>query len=391
MNQATITLTCSVLHIITGLADGGAEAVLYRLCTHEDTHRHTVVSLMDAGKYGPLLEEAGVRVHCLGMPRGRLTWQGLRRLWRILRMERPDVVQTWMYHADLLGGVMARLAGVWRIFWGIHNSDLDPRRSPAATRLIARLCGLLSPVVPAAIVCCAQRARDEHVRLGYAAHKFVIIPNGYDVSRFRPDPVARAKLRQEWCVPDEVPLLGMVARFDPQKDHANLIRALGQLKKSGESFRCVLVGRGMDEGNAAIRSLLAAEGLEEYVHLLGPRNDIPSVMAALDVHVLSSAYGEAFPNVLAEAMACGTPCVTTDVGDAALIVGETGWVVPAANPAALARTIAMALDEWRERPAAWTERQESARKRIAEVFGLERMVQAYRRIWAGTSTKKRDE
>lgn len=379
-----------ILHIITGLADGGAEAVLYRLCTHEDTHRHTVVSLMDAGKYGPLLEEAGVRVHCLGMPRGRLTWQGLRRLWRILRMERPDVVQTWMYHADLLGGVMARLAGVRRIIWGIRHSNLEPGKLRGLTLWIARVNAFLSRWVPDAVVCCAHRAKDVHIRLGYAAHKFVIIPNGYDVSRFRPDPVARAKLRQEWCVPDEVPLLGMVARFDPQKDHANLIRALGQLKKSGESFRCVLVGRGMDEGNAAIRSVLAAEGLEEYVRLLGPRNDIPSVMVALDVHVLSS-VGEAFPNVLAEAMACGTPCVTTDVGDAALIVGDTGWVVPAANPAALARTIATALDEWRERPAAWAERQESARKRIAEVFSLERMVQAYRRVWAGTLTKKKDE
>lgn len=373
----------NILHLITGLSDGGAEAVLYRLCTHDAENRHVVVSMMDEGKYGPLLRAAGVAVHCLGMPRGRVTVRGLWRLWRLLRAERPTVVQTWMYHADLVGGVLARLAGVRAVCWGIHHSNLEPGKSRRATIWVARLDARLSRWVPAAIVCCAAQARDVHVRLGYAAEKFVIIPNGYDVGRFRPDAAARARLRAEWGVPDGVPLLGMVARFDPQKDHANLLAACARLQASGADFAAVLVGTGCDAGNAALVQQLAAAGLTQRVRLLGRRDDVPAVMAALDVHVLSS-LGEAFPNVLAEAMACGTPCVTTDVGDAAQIVGETGWVVPPRDAAALAEGIAAALKEWRERPDEWAARRCAARERIVETFGLDRMVQAYRRVWGET-------
>ncbi len=372
-----------ITHVITGLNDGGAEAVLYRLVLQDRPARHQVVSLMDEGKYGPLLREAGFSVACLNMPRGRLTLGGLCRLWRLLRAERPDVVQTWMYHGDLIGGVIARLAGVARICWGIRHTTLEPGKSARSTIWIARLNARLSRWVPNAIVCCAEKAREVHEALGYAAHKMVVIPNGYDLQRFRPDAQAREWLRRELGVAEYDCLLGMVGRFDPQKDHANLIAALSQLKQTGASFRCVLVGAGLTQDNAAITAWIVAHGLERHVVLLGQRNDVPVVMNALDVHVLSSAYGEAFPNVLAEAMACGTTCVTTNVGDAALIVGDTGWVVPPSAPAALADAVGAALHERELLPEAWATRQTAARERIMASFSIEIMVNAYSQVWSG--------
>ena len=328
----------NILHIITGLSDGGAEAVLYRLCTHDTQNRHVVVSLMDLGKYGPLLQAAGVAVHGLGMPRGRVTPGGLLCLWRLLRAQRPDVVQTWMYHADLIGGVVARLAGVPAVCWGLRNTALEPGASTRSTIWVARLCAWLSRPVPRAIVSCSREAVRVHRALGYAAEKFVVISNGYDLTRFTPDVDARQRLRTAWGIDDGMPLIGMVARLDPQKDHATLIAALARLAQAGTAFRCVLVGGGVDAGNAALREAIGTAGLHAFVRLLGRRDDIPAVMNALDLHVLSS-RGEAFPNVLAEAMACGTPGVTTDVGDAALIVGDTGWVVPPRDTDALARAL----------------------------------------------------
>jgi glycosyltransferase involved in cell wall biosynthesis len=368
-----------VLHIITGLADGGAEAVLYRLCTHDTKNRHVVVSLMDAGKYGPLLQTAGVEVHCLHMPRGRVTAGGLWRLWRLLRTQRPSVVQTWMYHADLVGGVLARLAGVPALCWGIHNTSLEPGSSTRSTIWVARICAWLSRWLPRAIVSCSRESVRVHRALGYAARKFFVIPNGYDLTRFAPDAAARVRLRAEWGIEDETPLIGMVARFDPQKDHATLIDALARLAHAGSRFACVLVGTGVDPGNAALREAIAAAGLETSVRLVGRRDDVPAVMNALDVHVLSS-RSEAFPNVLAEAMACGTPCVTTDVGDAALIVGDTGWVVPPRDPDALARALAEALAAKND-SAAWQARKCAARERVATHFDIERMVDSYRSVW----------
>jgi len=377
-----------LLHIITGLNDGGAEAVLYRLIMHDQDNEHGVVSLTGAGKYGPLLRAAGVPVWTLEMPRGRLTTRGLYTLWRLLRTQRPDVVQTWMYHADLVGGMLARLAGT-PVVWGIRNTTLEPGKSTRSTLWVARACARLSRWVPRRIVACAQAAVQVHAALGYDAARMMVIPNGYDLARFAPDGAARQRLHREWGVPEEVPLLGMVARFDPQKDHANLIDALGRLHRGGHRFTAVFVGSGMTPENRAITDQLDAAGLRDTVHLLGPRADIPAVMSALDVHVLSSA-GEAFPNVLAEAMACGTPCVTTDVGDAAVIVGETGWVTSPKDSAALAEALQQALQAWTGRPA-WAQRQAACRARIAEHFSIEAMVDLYRAVWAEVAPENTKE
>jgi glycosyltransferase involved in cell wall biosynthesis len=287
-----------------------------------------------------------------------------------------------MYHADLLGGGVARLAGVRAVFWAIHNSNLEPDLSKASTILIARLCARLSRSVPQRIVCCAERAARVHQSLGYDAGRFTIIPNGYDVSLFRPLPQVGYQLRESLGLAANRPVIGLVARFDPQKDHANLIAALARVRYAGWEIETVLIGTDMVPENAILTDLINAACLQESVRLLGRRDDIPALMNALDLHVLSS-YGEAFPNVLAEAMACGTPCVTTDVGDAALIVGETGWVVPPGDPVALADAIIDALNE-RQDEMRWTARRNAARTRIHDHFSLDRMVNAYETLWTDT-------
>lgn len=369
-----------ILHVITGLSDGGAEAVLFRLCATDSITHHHVVSLMDAGKYGPLLENVGVSVTCLNMPRGRATFTGLSKLWRLIRKERPDVVQTWMYHADLLGGVIARLAGSPNVNWGIHNTTLSPGESTTTTILVAKLCARLSRFVPRHIVCCAERARTVHVALGYNHDRMRVIPNGYDLAVFRPDEPAGDALRATLAIELDEPLLGFVARYDAQKDHANLLQSLALLKARGLQPKCLLVGTGMESDNQPLIAMVSELGLTGQIRLLGRRDDIPAVMNALDLHVMSSAFGEAFPNVLAEAMACGTPCISTDVGDAAAIVGETGWIVPPRDPEALAGAIAEALAL--RNAAGWAQRQLAARRHIVANYAIDKMVERFHAVWS---------
>jgi glycosyltransferase involved in cell wall biosynthesis len=367
-----------VLHVITGLNDGGAEAVLYRLVTRDQNDTHHVVSLTGLGKYGPWLLDQGVTVTALDMPRGRLTMRGLCTLWQTVRSERPAVIQTWMYHADLLGGLVGRLVGV-PVVWGIHNTLLEAGKSSRNTIFVARLSAVLSGQVPRVIVYCSDAAWFAHESMGYKPKRIAIIDNGIDTVYFSPDLEKRLYLRKLWGVPVGVPVLGMVARFDPYKDHENLFEALGALKQRGVDFRLALVGQDMDLSNALLCEWRQRHGLADKVLLLGPTLDVPGVMSALDVHVLSSS-AESFGNVVAEAMACGTPCVATDVGAIRKIIGDTGWVVPSRDSEALAQGIQQALAAMKD-VVRWRDRQIRCRARIEREFGVQRMVEHYRAVW----------
>jgi len=370
-----------VLHIITGLGQGGAESVLFRLATYPEANvEHVVVSLTDEGIYGERLRAAGVAVHVLGMKRGRVSLGGFLALRALVAAERPDAVQTWMYHADLIGGLAARLAGVRAIAWGIRNSGEHLERSSRSARMVLRACALLSGRIPKAIVCAAQKSAERHADKGYDRARMVVIANGYDLSRYAPNAEARSRVRAQWGVPQDVPAIGCVARWDPLKDHANLLRAIAALVRDGRDagLRCVLIGRGMETDNAELGALVDKLGLRDRLVLAGPSDDVPAAMNGLDLHVLSSC-AEGFPNVVAEAMACGVYCVVTDVGDAAYIVGDAGVVVPPEQPEALARGIETALHEvaarGRERAG------EAGRARVLENFDIARMVQSYIAVW----------
>lgn len=376
-----------ILHIITGLDTGGAETVLYRLVTTDKENNHVVLSLLDGGVYGERLTARDIPVYTLNMIRGQINLQALLQIYRLVRKIDPDLVQTWMYHASLLGGVVSRIAGKRSVVWVVQHSDLDPKYISRKTLLVTRLCAYLSHVVPRLIIFCSQRASEIHIKLGYNQKKMMVIPNGYDANEFNFHNELRKRLRTEWDIRSEEILIGMVARWHPQKGHANLIAALAALsQKYNSKWRCVLVGPNIDIKNDTLVTLLKQYNVFNQVSLLGSRSDISSVMNAFDIHVLSSSFGEAFPNVVAEAMACGTPSIVTDVGDAAFIVGNTGWVVQPGNAPDLADAmhqaiLSMANDD------AWNERKIACRKRIVENFSLEKMIKSYNDVWRSISLK----
>lgn len=368
----------SITFVATNLERNGAEVMLLRLLSRLDRRRFTaqVISLIDAGPIGQQIQALGIPVRVLNMRRGRPNVGALVQLARWLRQDRPDVVQTWMYHADLMGGLAARLAGGIPVTWGIHQSDLSWAGNKALTLMTVKACALLSRWLPERIVCCSEASREVHGAAGYAPEKLVTIPNGYDVETFKPDVQTRRIVRQEWDIPEHATVIGMVARFHPQKDHRNLLQAAKILLRQRQDVCFVLCGQDITWDNRAL-----TEGIDRTAHshfrLIGPRDDIHRVTAAFDIATLSS-FGEAFPNVVSEAMSCGIPCVVTDVGDAGLIVGETGRVVPPKDPWALASAWAETLDLG---PAIREGLGVAARRRVTERFSLPAIVQRYEALY----------
>ena len=376
----------TVVHIISGLGQGGAETVLYRLVTAPtQRHHNVVISLGDADVFGPKLTDAGVPVHCLGM-KGPLAFiRGVLALRRLLKSLQPGVVQTWMYHSDLVGGIIARSVGIKNVVWCIRNSGEHLHRSSLKSRVVAWVCARLSKRVPSSIVSCAENAARRHKQWGYDASKFQVIPNGYEFDQWKADPALRADIRHELGVSDATVLIGAVARWNPLKDHANLLGAFAKVVKRYPEAQCVLIGHGLDTSNAALMDLIKQFKLESNVMLLGRRDDVPRLMTALDVHVLSS-NAEGFPNVVCEAMATEVACVVTDVGDAALIVGEQGVVVPPRNAAALAQGIISVLDKLHS--VEDSERRRKGRERVTRLFGLSTMVDNYDQLWQATHSSE---
>lgn len=368
-----------VVFIITGLSTGGAEMMLLKVLEHLDRQRFTphVISLTTLGELAPRISALGIPVEAVGMKPGLLSPVGFLRLLRLLKRLRPDAVHTWLYHADLLGGLATRLTGVSAVGWCIRSSNLDRDNTHWTTRVVVRLCAVLSNWVPRRVLLCSETARQIHVSLGYAVEKMVVVPNGFDLSHFKPDRNARHEVRAELGIANETPLVGLIGRFDPMKNHAGFFEAAGLLHSRMPQVHFLLAGNGINESNEALMRSIRVASLLSNTHLLDLRDDIPHLMAALDV-LASSSYGEAFPNVLGEAMACGVPCAVTDVGDSAYIVGDTGCVVAPGNMVGLADVLEELLTLPLPEKATLGE---LARARVAQHFEIGRVVCQYEEFY----------
>jgi glycosyltransferase involved in cell wall biosynthesis len=354
-------------HVITGLATGGAERMLQKLVTELPTGEHRVISLTSLGSIGEELIARGIPVQALGLRPSATAPAALGQLVTWLRRSRPDVVQTWLAHADLVGGLAARVGARVPVVWGVRQSDLVARR---ATRAVMRVNAALSRRLPTRIVCNSHAGLRAHAARGYPVDTMRVIPNGFDLTAFRPDPAACTRVRSELGIPIAAPVVGLVARFDPNKGHATFAEAARAVAGAHPEVRFVLAGAGIDAANPVVAGIPNA-------HLLGRRDDVPALVSAFDVAV-SASSSEGFSNTLGEAMAAGVPCVATDVGDSADIVGEAGRVVPADDPAALARGINSLLEL---SPDARSSLGARARARVFEHWSLPVVARCYEDLY----------
>lgn len=364
-----------VMYIISDLSIGGAEMTLYKLLAQTDRRRFSpvVVSLIDQGALRARIEALGIRVYSTSMKAGRPTPTGLWRLVRLIRRIKPDLILGWMYHSCLAAEV-AKFFSRRRVpvLWSIHYSVSSLATEKRLTSAVIKLCGVISRL-PAQIVFVSRAGQSQHQPLGYQVKNSCVIPNGIDVDEFIPSTHARSSVRSELKLPADVFLIGLIGRYHPMKDHANFLAAAAVVSETHPETHFLLIGRGVDRDNQALCESIRQHGLDNRVHLLGEREDTARLAAALDIFSISS-YVESCPIVIGEAMACGVPCVVTDVGDAAWMVGETGSTVPPRNAGALAGA-------WNEMVARGSQNRQAlgqlARARVIEHFPIQSIMAQY--------------
>lgn len=368
-----------VMYVISDLCIGGAEMTLYKLLaeTNRERFQPVVVSLVDRGTLRERIEALGIAVHTTRMEPGSPTPMGLWRLIKLIRTLKPDLILGWMYHSSLAAEVAKICSGLRvPVIWSIHYSLSSLVTEKKLTIAVIRLCGMLSRL-PAKVVFVSQDGQTQHERLGYRIENTCVIPNGIDVKEFMPSAAARLSVRAELGIPAEAFLIGLIGRYHPMKDHANFLAAAALLLKTRPESHFLLIGRGIDQSNQQLSELIRQLNLADRTHLLGERRDTSRLAAALDIFSLSS-YGESCPNVIGEAMACGVPCVVTDVGDAVWIVGETGRVVPPRDANALALA-------WEEMINLGPENRQAlgllARTRVMDHFPIQAVMARYEDLY----------
>ena len=375
-----------VVHVITGLSTGGAERALYNVLTgFSGKLDSAVISLTDEGTYGSRIRKLGVPVYTLGMRSGLPSLSTLLKLRSLIRQLQPDVIQGWMYHGNLAAWLARRFApGRPALAWNIRHSLYSQEAEKKLTQKVIKGNRRLSGSVDA-LLYNSRLSRQQHENAGFCADRGQVIPNGFDLDIWkpRPEPEKRA-IRDRENIPGQTLVIGHVARFHPMKDHAAFVRAAVRVVESCSHAHIVLVGREVDQNNTALVQLVPSE-LQQRFHWLGERYDIPDLMPLFDIVCLTSAWGEAFPNVLGEAMACGVPCVATDVGDSGLIVGDTGVVVPPRNDAELYSAL---MDMVNRGPDARVSLGQAARWRIEAEFSLDAVVNQYMNLYRQLAADK---
>lgn len=359
-----------IQHITLDLKDGGTSRALSNLILNDIHNEHSVICIKSFGNAYKLVEPKCKFIMNLNLENPIVDFL---RIIKFTLKAKPDVIQTWLYHCDLLGSLLAFSIGHKRLVWNIRCSLNNRKQFKFTTNLVIRICKILSYFSPKKISVCSERSLKDHLKIGYIKGKFKIIPNGVDTNIFYPDQSIKRNFRNHYKLNHDDFILGMVARYDVQKDHVNLLEALHILRNKDLHFKCFLIGSGIDKDNQKLMEDIKIRNLENNIFLCGYISKLNFFYNGIDFHVLSS-KSEGSPNVTLEAMACGKPCISTDNGDSSKIIANSGWICPVSDPLKLSKCIEMAS---KESKSDIKRRQIQSLKIIQSSYSIKKMVDQY--------------
>lgn len=377
-----------IAHIITDLTSSGSSSMLYKLMAHTDRSRFdpVIIALDSEGEFIDKIIAHAIPVYTFNMSRNPSSSWHVLRLARLLRKLEPDILQGWMYQGNLAASLASKLLAkrpvlLWNVRQTVYNLQQEPRSTRWAIGFSQRLMNM-----PDRILYNSWLSENQHAALGFDEQKSQIVANGFDLQLFAPNTYSRELMRTKLAIPQDAIVIGMVAHYCPSKNHALFMEAAHLLGMHNRNVHFILAGEQVSTDNPEIAALLKRfPTLQGKLHLLGKRQDIPALMNALDMFTLTATRGDGFPNAVGEAMACGVPCIATDIGDTALLINKTGQTLQEATPSSLA----FAWQEWINAGEIWRKEQgRQARKRIQKHYAIQNIASQYQDIYQSLDQKR---
>tara|TARA_B100001250_G_C19805944_1_gene793292 strand:+ start:1699 stop:2817 length:1119 start_codon:yes stop_codon:yes gene_type:complete len=327
-----------IIHIITGLHIGGAERMLEKLLIQEIDSKNTlIISLSSIGEIGANLEKLGYDLVAIDLKKNLFSLiKGFFKIRRYIRAFKPNIVQTWLYHSNLIGSLASLFLNI-NVVWNLRGTSI-PQGFFSMTNFVIIVLSFLSYFMPKKIICCGASVKEAHRKMGFSDKKMIVIPNGYDFKNFKKNDAAGLKIRQKYNVKESDILIGSVGRFDPLKDHDNFIQACAMIRKHNKDIEFIIIGRDINSKNNALMSILIKHNMDDDIILIDEQKSLNSFYSAMDIFCLHS-LSEGFPNVLVEAMANSLPCVSTDAGEAEIILNNSEYTVRVNNPIDLSKKL----------------------------------------------------
>tara|TARA_Y100000589_G_C27185849_1_gene642638 strand:+ start:970 stop:2100 length:1131 start_codon:yes stop_codon:yes gene_type:complete len=364
---------CKKLYVTNTLESGGAEKILFQLIKDSNKSDISIISLTSLGTLGRKLINKGFRVYALNIRKDFISIFKIFKLLYLIATLKPLILHSWLYHSNLIAGIFAKITGVKKVYWSIHH---DYESSTLIMMLEMKLLMVLSYLVPDKIIFSSFSSKINHINNGYKKSNSIIIENGVSTEKFKKNKTTRKKLRLKLGIQNDCFIIGNIARYHPIKDHDNLLKALKILSQKKVNFKCILVGRGLSSDNKELLNKINYLDLNDRVILFGQTNKIHRIINIFDLNILTSKM-ECSPLSLLESMAVGIPCMSTNVGDAKCMIGETGWIIETSNPFQIAEMIYRIY----KNPSILKSKSNLTRQRVKDLYEIKDMIQKYLNVY----------
>ncbi len=372
----------SVIFIISGLGTGGAEMMLFKLISNIDKDKLDIKAIISLSKNNNELsyfKNIDIKIINYNFRNIIFIPYNFLRLIFYLRKSNVNIVHTWMYHADLIGGIASKFAGVKIVIWGIRNSYLSTLYNKKLTKYIVLLCSKLSYFIPNIILSNSENSAKDHIKIGYKKSIFRIIPNGFDLKKFN-DNSTKINLRQLLDLDENAILISHIARYHPQKNHFGFVEAAHNIKILYPNIHFIMIGSNVDMNNTDLVRKINLLNLESNFHLLGLIENISDIISNFNYFV-STSYGEAFPNVIGEAMASNVICISTNVGDCAEIISKYGFITEDTSSLSISNSIFDALSMTNDE---MNTMKKNAKERIQTKYNIINISNEYLKLYNST-------